>query len=344
MLSWKTGTAVDLFASLYVLHHPAQFGLRGAWAKGVRARLDAAARAMLESVQDLIVVPLAWVSTLPEPGDAVTGLQTLRGMQPEDRFRRLVISPAWPEAACRMVEDLIARPAARETDMAALKATFAGGKTPPEAALRALLTWAPQAATFGVRYLEALETYYHAFFREEEQRIRPALTTAVQQAQALAGQLQLPALLEELSQGVHFPWAAEAQEVILAPSFWMAPLVVWEPLGAGRWMLAFGARPADASLVPGASVPDALLHGLEALASPTRLRILRLLLEHPSTPSELARRLRLRAPTVLHHLGALRLAGLVTLEISPQGERRYAIRQSQLGVLWERLNAFLQPE
>ena len=38
-LIWQTGTAYDLFASLQVLHRPQEFGLRRAWAAGVRARL-----------------------------------------------------------------------------------------------------------------------------------------------------------------------------------------------------------------------------------------------------------------------------------------------------------------
>jgi hypothetical protein len=35
-LHWDYGTAYDLFVSLMVLHKPSKFGLRGAWAKGVR--------------------------------------------------------------------------------------------------------------------------------------------------------------------------------------------------------------------------------------------------------------------------------------------------------------------
>ena len=44
---WDCGTAYDLFISLYVLHHPAEFGLRASWTAGVRARLSAAARETL---------------------------------------------------------------------------------------------------------------------------------------------------------------------------------------------------------------------------------------------------------------------------------------------------------
>ena len=71
------------------------------------------------------------------------------------------------------------------------------------------------------------------------------------------------------------------------------------------------------SLVPGELVPDALYQPLKALADPTRLRILRYLSDEPLTPAALARRLRLRSPTVIHHLDALRLARLVILTLEP---------------------------
>ena len=86
-------------------------------------------------------------------------------------------------------------------------------------------------------------------------------------------------------------------------------------VGAGRGILLFGARPTGASLVPGELVPDALLRSLKALSDPTRLRILHYLTLEPRTPAQLARQLRLRAPTVIHHLKALRLAGLVQLRV-----------------------------
>ena len=40
-LSWKHGTAYDLFISLHVLHEPEHFVIRPAWAAGVRSRLSA---------------------------------------------------------------------------------------------------------------------------------------------------------------------------------------------------------------------------------------------------------------------------------------------------------------
>ncbi|MGD0611916.1 MAG: metalloregulator ArsR/SmtB family transcription factor [Anaerolineales bacterium] len=67
------------------------------------------------------------------------------------------------------------------------------------------------------------------------------------------------------------------------------------------------------STLPEELVPDRLLRSLKMLADPTRLKILYYISQEEVTPSQLARRLHLRAPTVTHHLNELRLAGLVNL-------------------------------
>jgi DNA-binding transcriptional ArsR family regulator len=92
--------------------------------------------------------------------------------------------------------------------------------------------------------------------------------------------------------------------------------------------------------VPGEAVPDLLFQTLKALADPTRLRILRYLSAEPLTPAQLSRRLRLRAPTVIHHLHALRLARLVHLIISHEG-RRYEARREAIRNGWAMLEEYL---
>ncbi|MFH1446959.1 MAG: winged helix-turn-helix domain-containing protein, partial [Chloroflexota bacterium] len=125
------------------------------------------------------------------------------------------------------------------------------------------------------------------------------------------------------------------------PSFWGAPFLFYDHLDTHTNMLLFGARPDDCTLVPGDIVPESLLRGLKALADPTRLRILRSLNKVPQTPTQLAHILRLRAPTVIHHLRALRLAGLVQVTVSSQGERNYATRFESFGNTQDKLQIFI---
>jgi biotin operon repressor len=59
-------------------------------------------------------------------------------------------------------------------------------------------------------------------------------------------------------------------------------------------------------------VADRMARVLKALAEPSRLRILGLLVEGPRTGEELAQALGLGAPTISHHMRCLTDAGLVT--------------------------------
>jgi len=200
--------------------------------------------------------------------------------------------------------------------------------------------WSNRSA-FGEKFLEALEAYITNFYAEEEARILTAQSAALANAQALAPNTDLLTLLEELSSGVRMDWVSDTSKLVMAPSFWGAPFVFFDSLDAQTGIILFGARPKEIALVPGELVPEDLLNALKALADPTRLRILRYLRESPLTPTELAKALRLRPPTVIHHLNSLRLAGLVLVTVSPKAERRYSIRMDGVLNTIQNLQEFL---
>jgi DNA-binding transcriptional ArsR family regulator len=206
--------------------------------------------------------------------------------------------------------------------------------------------WA-SAAEYSQKMVDALQIYYDVFFKEEEARILEPLQVRVAEAKALANQLPLADLLNELSQGLRFELdqTEEMAELVMIPSFWSTPLSMFVPFSEDkkRWLFLFGGRPDGVSLVPGEVVPELLYQMLKALADPTRLRILRYLSEEPLTPAELARRLRLRPPTVIHHLDALRLARLVHVTLSVNG-RRYEARHEAIKTACTMLDGFLAGE
>jgi Bacterial regulatory protein, arsR family. len=107
-------------------------------------------------------------------------------------------------------------------------------------------------------------------------------------------------------------------------------LIIYRPIRSDQVLMLFGCRPSDQTLIPGDVVPDQILGTLKALADPTRLQMLRYLKAEPMTASALARKLRLRPPTVTHHLQQLRLAGLVQIILEPDGEKKYALRAEAL--------------
>jgi len=340
---WDWGTAYDLFASLHVLHHPEHFGLRGSWAAGVRSRLTSPQRTILEDAKELFYSsPLAWVSTLPEPKDAATALWTLSQISPAERLPTLAFHADETPEIMGILNDVFARGAWNNSDLERLQLHHPHKEGPlnPQV-LVTTLNWWSRSEEFGERYLAALQAYVAVFFAEEERRITPYLQQALTRAQELATRLDFSKLFVELSQGVKIAAIEGADEVKFVPSYWITPLVMFDCVINNHWVVLFGARPAEVALVPGEVVPDALLRALKALSDPTRLLILRYLSDKPQTPSQLARRLRLRAPTVIHHLNALRLAGLVYVTLEEQEEKRYTVRDSAVADTFDTLRKFL---
>lgn len=333
-LSWDSGTAYDMFISLSVLHDPDKYGLRGAWAAGVRSRLPASEREILQKIIPYAMWPLHWIHALPAPKDGATVISELEKIAPADRIPTLFLDCNSPEAIVDLLKNVAARGDWNEQDQELLVDLYKehwhkakSAKKMKDHAAFELDLWANLVEN-GESILTGLRSYQKVFFAEEELRIRPALKQALVKAHALAEEKELPDLLNDLSQGVKFPDTFEMKELVLAPSFWADPLMLFGKLDADRDIFIFGGRPSDASLVPGDVVPDALSQTMKALSDPTRLRILRYLSVEPLTPAELARRLRLRAPTVVHHLHTLRLARLVHITLEDEGRRYQARRRA----------------
>jgi DNA-binding transcriptional ArsR family regulator len=340
---WDWGTAYDLFASLHVLHHPEEFGLRGSWAAGVRSRLAAPQRAILEEAQRLFFSsPLGWVSSLPEPRDVDNALWTLSQLPPADRLSTLAFHLDEPPELLAILKQVLERRAWDENDFKQFQLHH--HKEENRANREALITtlnWWSHPEEFGERYLAALQSYVQVFFAEEERRIKPYLQRALAHAQEIASHLDFSALFIELSQGVKIATFEEADLVTFVPSYWTTPLVMFDSVVKNQWVVLFGARPAEVALVPGEVVPDGLLRALKAVSDPTRLRILRYLSDQPQTPTQLAHKLRLRPPTVIHHLNALRLAGLVYVTMELHEEKRYTVRAAAVADTFSVLSKFL---
>ena len=341
-LRWDIATAYDLFISLNILHRPADFGLRKAWAKGVRARLSPPVRETLEQVAPFMLAALPWVKRLPAPKNAAAALHALAELPATARVEALLQGIVSDEI-CVMLEEVAASGRYDASHLARLVEMEWGAymRRPRQDHLEAFLELFAAARTLGEPLLAALHEYVDVFFAEEEQRIEPVLREAVARAQALAEKLPIAELVEELSQGIRYVDPPHRAAMTLAPSFWSTPLIIMAPMGPEELLLIFGGRPDTVSLVPGEVVPEALYQTLKALADPTRLRILRYLSQTPMTPAELARRLRLRPPTVSHHLHALRLARLVHFTVEIGDKRRYAVRREAISAACNALGIFL---
>ena len=341
-IQWKTGTAYDFFVSLAVLHEPAIFGVRPSWAAGVRQRIPGGKREFLEKVLKFSGVPMKWLADLPEPGDAQPALNMIALMEPIERLVALTLGTETSPPVHECLSNIARRGSWTESELRILKEQYRRRDEPLNQEDLTLLvsSWADAQKSSDL-YLEALREYYQVFFAEEETRIRPTLKAGLQHAQELALRTNLDDLIEELSHGVHFAPLENTSIFILAPSFWCAPLIFYTKLPGNKMLLLFGARPEAESIVPGEGSSPQLVNILKALADPTRLRILRILADRPLSSSELARRLRLRLPTVIHHLRLLRLSGLVHIIVG-ENDKRYATRLEILEDLQQNLGNFIR--
>jgi DNA-binding transcriptional ArsR family regulator len=332
-LEWDIGTAYDMLVSLHVLHDPNKYGLRGSWAAGVRSRLPNPEREILQQLMDISFWGLHWIYTLPGAKNGRSLLEALQQLEARERISTLGSSPYMPDDMLAILHNTAERGSYNDEDVTALTNIDMGEHRnwTRKRAIQTLDVWS-DPVTYGEGLLSGLQEYHDAFFAEEENRIQAPLENALAEAQALAATSDVNSLLEALSQGLRFPDPIKADTVVLAPSFWATPLVVFVTLTDNKDLFLFGGRPSNMSLVPGEQVPDALYQALKALADPTRLRILRYLADRPMTPAELSRRLRLRAPTVIHHLHALRLARLVHLTLGEDGKRYELRRQAVMGM------------
>lgn len=344
---WDQGSAYDLFISLWIIHRPDEFGLRPSWAAGVRSRLPNPQRETLEQAQRFLRVPMRWVHTLPEPKNAQTVLDAFQAIPAGERLAALMFTGRDDEESAdfhAFLQTLAGKQRLTAKIEERIQEHYPTVGDDFKTFARAMFTAWSDPAAFGAALYEALAAYVQNFFHEEEARILPAQQTALATIQERLEKEDLPAVLEDVSGGVRMDWAQEVDQLVLAPSFWSAPFVFFDSRSPTTSLILFGARPKGMALVPGELVPEDLLNALKALADPTRLRILRTLLEAPSTPSDLAKSLRLRPPTVIHHLHILRLAGLVLVTVAPKTERRYAIRQEGLDGTIGNLQDFLSGE
>lgn len=351
-IQWDFGTAYEFFISLHVLHNPEHYGIRPSYAAGVRSRIPAVERKLLEDVHHFTGIPFQWIHNLPAPKDAISALWAMKQIPAAERMIKLqridepchYDDPANQEKHERFNEIML-RVASQgkwePEDTAYFQKTHSKKSGLKKENIESFLDRWSRLEELSEGFLSALQAYYQAFFEEEEKRIKPVLEAGLKNAKSLASSMSLEELFFELSQGVQFSDELKAKKYILAPAFWTTPLVFFESFDPDTLMIIFGARPAEMSVIPGETLPDGLVRSLKALADPTRLKILYYLSHEGLSPSELARRLHLRAPTVTHHLSELRLASLVNMNIDGQ-DRKYTARHEAIQSTFTNLQDFLK--
>lgn len=353
---WDQGTGYDFYSSLEVIHFPDNFGLRGAWAAGVRSRIPGRERDFLEEVVDNFLPPMRWVYSLPSPKDASTVIFSVKQIPVEERIITFGDFPLTSEEFHQSLMNVYQKGSYTSDDIEEVVREWRQCHREKKKSEEELVVFISRRraetvmkmfanpVTFGENYLQALSAYYDGFFAEEEKRIAPKLEQALQKAQTLAEKYDLVSLLNKLLDGDWDESILELEELIMVPSYWYSPWSINSLLKPERMLLLYGSRPKEESLVPGEIVPEDLMQKLKAMTDPTRLRILRYLMQEHLTPAELARRLRLRAPTVTHHLHSLKAAGMVKYVMRGKHEHLYYAKMDSIKSTYTLLKEFLEQD
>lgn len=201
-------------------------------------------------------------------------------------------------------------------------------------AVRALLSPPPRATV--ERVVDILRTFDRQVFHGGEENAA-ALARDAEEKQALAATLPPDRLVETATNGVTFTLQPEVSGVVLIPSAVTRPWVANLEHGSLR---VFMYPVAQEVLSADPSAPSPWMLGFyKALADESRLRILNLLASGPASLGQVAERLGLAKSTVIHHIRALRTAGLVLITVG--AEKEYSLRSQAIPEAGRLLRAYL---
>ena len=164
-----------------------------------------------------------------------------------------------------------------------------------------------------------------------------ALARDAGEKRALAATLPPERLVETATNGVTFKLQPEVSGVVLIPSAVVRPWVAITELGSLR-IFVYPVSAETLSADPDAPSPW-MVSFYKALADERLLRILNMLASGPASLTEVAERMGLAKSTVIHHIRALRTAGLVLITVGD--EKEYSLRSQAIPEAGRLLQAYL---
>lgn len=282
-----------------------------------------------------------WINLLGLPFDHPDGrtgagfLATIRSMPPEDLLRYLV--------------GYYRRVFRRETPASVMDAAVAGDPkarrefrrtsfpdtAPWREALRHMMS-APASDIHG-EFTELVGIWLDRVYAEREAELLALTRQDAAALRASAEGERVETVVERAVPGVTFVPEAGQTSVVLVSSWTIRPLwAVTDHRAANVFVYPAATR-------SGGGAPPARLVNLgKAIGDETRLRILRELATQPATPPDLAERMGIPRTTLLHHLGVLRKADLIAVQVHDSAYHTYVVRDEHLGDVSRLLEQFLE--
>jgi DNA-binding transcriptional ArsR family regulator len=173
--------------------------------------------------------------------------------------------------------------------------------------------------------------------------LEPTLRHETQLTRFLQRRMDLPRLIETVTNGIAYTAEAGVEEVVLVPSVTIRPWNLMFRFGSSRYFL----YPASDEAVQADedTPPSWMVQLFKAIGDEKRLRVLRKLGEGPQSLMELAGHLGLAKSTTHHHLRSLRAAGLIRQDVrGDKEESRYELRREMLPEAMRLVGAYLAPD
>jgi DNA-binding transcriptional ArsR family regulator len=330
-----SGPAFELLASMFVFTlgpvEAEEYEVGPEWFEKARAAASPKLLAGLEKVGcgDLWLGLIGRAYATPEPRRVDRFLDHLAACDPSEILRELVAMQVHRTEA---TADLIDRAAAGDVEAVAALTEMCDPNCVE--GLKKLLAGPP--AQMLTTVVEVLRRFDAEVFHGGEDTAA-ALARDAEEKKALGATLPADRLVETATNGVTFKLQPEVSGVVLVPSAVVRPWVAITESGSLRIFV----YPVSAELL--SADPDApspwMVSFYKALADERRLRILNMLASGPASLGEVAERMSLAKSTVIHHMRALRTAGLVLITVGD--EKEYSLRPQAIPEAGRLLQTYL---
>lgn len=187
-------------------------------------------------------------------------------------------------------------------------------------------------------YVPLLRLWYEQYFRHVEHKMLALLIEDAAEKKMLESKMDPEALIEFASGGVVLEDIPDLKTVVLLPTVHNRPLNTY----CFYTTLMIIQYPVEVPTDNEEEPPLVLLRMTKALSDPTRLRLLRYLADEPKTLWEIQSDLHQSSEMLMHHLLTLRVAGLLRIHLSGEGNERFSIRTDGASELQMFLESYIR--
>ncbi|MGG0718138.1 winged helix-turn-helix domain-containing protein [Robertmurraya massiliosenegalensis] len=186
--------------------------------------------------------------------------------------------------------------------------------------------------------LQILQNWNEEYFQHIDPNILSALEMDSKQKLDQLDNDHSIEFVEKVTNGLLLRGFTDVKKVVLYPVYHASPINTF----SHYQHIHFYGYPVD--LIPTTEEPSPnLMRRSVALSDKSRLQILRYLVQHERSFTDIVKFIGLAKSTVHHHLVILRAAGLVQVIMSPHSSERFRLREEGLRDIFEDFQQFLKP-